>query len=98
MTSPELPNTLSKVEEIAFSYRNNLQLHPLCTKHRNGGALERTGERSTDAPKRSSFSGSRKQPPASPVVPYRNSRFREVPTLIKRRPQTLEKRDNGEVQ
>ncbi|EEC19177.1 hypothetical protein IscW_ISCW013651 [Ixodes scapularis] len=34
----------------------------------------------------------------SPVVPYRNSRFREVPTLIKRRPQTLEKRDNGEVQ
>ncbi|CAN8014070.1 unnamed protein product [Ixodes persulcatus] len=35
---------------------------------------------------------------SSPVVPYRNSRFRELPTLIKCRPQTLEKRDNSEVQ
>ncbi|CAN7980424.1 unnamed protein product [Ixodes pacificus] len=34
----------------------------------------------------------------SPVVPYRTSRFREVPTVIACRPHTRKKQDNGGVQ
>lgn len=42
--SPELPNTASKAEQVAFFDRNCRRLRPLCVERENGGTHKKIGE------------------------------------------------------